>query len=96
MYSYEVLVDTAKAIVGSTTPFTNNNDVRNNIRNSIQDMTPVQYILFFIILILLILLVNYIGSVLFNMSVVKIMPSVKPIDTIQFLILNIVLHMLFC
>ena len=88
MYSYEYIIDTAKAIVGSNSPFTN--------RNDIQKMTPGQAILFFIILLLLMLLVNYIGSVLFNMSVVKIMPSIKPIDTLRFFILNIVIHMLFC
>ena len=78
----------ASSIVLSRSPFTN--------QNNLQDMTPGQYILFFIILLLLIILVNYIGSVLFNMSVVKIMPSIKPIDTLHFFILNIVLHMLFC
>jgi hypothetical protein len=78
----------AASMVTSTSPFTN--------QNIIQDMTPGQYILFFIILILLILLVNYIGAFLFNMSVVKIMPSIKPIDTLHFFVLNIVLHILFC
>ncbi len=92
MYSYEVIVDTAKAIVGSTSAFTN----KNTLETSIKNMTPGQYLLFIIILVLLIILVNYIGSILFNMSVVKIMPSVKPIDTLHFFVLNIVLHMLFC
>jgi len=88
MDSYKGLSNLASSMVISKSPFTN--------QTNIQDMTPGQYILFIIILLLLILLVNYIGSVLFNMSVVKIMPSIKPIDTLHFFILNIVLHMLFC
>ena len=92
MDSYIGLANLASSIVGSTSPFTN----KNALGTTVQDMTPVQYILFFIILILLILLVNYIGAILFNMSVVKVMPSVKPIDTLHFFVLNIVLHMLFC
>jgi hypothetical protein len=88
MDSFKGLANLASSIVLSKSPFTNKDDI--------QDMTPVQYIIFFIILLLLLLVVNYIGSVLFNMSVVKIMPSVKPIDTLHFFVLNIVLHMLFC
>ena len=88
MDSYKGLANLASSMVVSKSPFTN--------QNNIQDMTPGQYVLFIIILLLLILLLNYIGAVLFNMSVVKIMPSIKPIDTLHFFILNIVLHMLFC
>ena len=88
MDTFKGLADLASSMVLSKTPFTN--------QNNLKDMTAGQYILFFIILILLIILVNYIGSVLFNMSVVKIMPSIKPIDTLRFFILNIVIHMLFC
>jgi hypothetical protein len=88
MDTYKGLADIANSMVLSKLPFTN--------QKTIQDLTPGQYVLFIIILILLIILVNYIGSVLFNMSVVKIMPSIKPVDTLHFFILNIVLHMLFC
>ena len=88
MDTFKGLADLASSMVLSKLPFTN--------QTNIQDLTPGQYILFVIILVLLIILVNYIGSILFNMSVVKIMPSVKPIDTLHFFVLNIVLHMLFC
>ena len=88
MDSYKGLTNLASCIVGSKSPFTN--------QGSTQKMTPGQFVLFYIILLLLILVINYIGSVLFNMSVVKIMPSIKQIDTLHFFILNIVLHMLFC
>ena len=88
MDSFKMLINTAASMVGSKSAFTN--------QDAIQDMSIGQYILFFIILLLLIILVNFIGATLFNMSVVKIMPSVKPIDTLHFFILNIVLHILFC
>jgi len=88
MYSYIGLSNLASNIVGSKSPFTN--------QDNVQKMTPVQYILFIIILLLLIALMNFIGAALFNMSVVKIIPSIKTIDTLHFFVLNIVLHMLFC
>ncbi len=87
-----MLSNLAASMVGSKSTFTN----QNSQGSIMQDMTPGQYVLFLIILLLLLFLVNYIGAALFNMSVVKIMPSVKPIDTLHFFILNIVLHMLFC
>ena len=91
MYSFQVLIDAAKSILGVKSSFSNQTNQVN-----LENMTPGQYILFIIILLLLIALVNFIGATLFNMSVVKIMPSIKSIDTLHFFILNIVLHMLFC
>jgi hypothetical protein len=91
MDSFKMLSNLAASMVGSKSTFTNQNS-----QGIMEDMTPGQYILFLIILLLLIIVVNYIGAFLFNMSVVKIMPSIKPIDTLHFFILNIVLHMLFC
>ena len=38
----------------------------------------------------------YLGGLVFNMSVVKIFPSVKKVSTLDFFGLYIVLHMLFC
>ena len=95
MDSFKMLSDLASSIVGVKSSFTNKS-VQNSVTSTLQDMTPGQYVLFFVILLLLILLVNFIGAALFNISVVKIMPSVKPIDTLHFLALSLVLHMLFC
>jgi hypothetical protein len=92
MDSFKMLSNLAASMVGSKSTFTN----QNSQATIMEDMTSGQYILFLVILLLLIIVVNYIGALLFNMSVVKIMPSVKPIDTLHFFILNIVLHMLFC
>ena len=87
MNSYQLLSDVSKMIVGSKIPFTNQGE---------KEMTGGQALIYLVIMILLIILINYIGAVLFNMSVVKIMPSIKTIDTFHFFVLNIVLHMLFC
>ena len=55
-----------------------------------------QKILFYLILILLIYLTMMIGAFIFNVSVVKIFPSIKKVSTLDFFGLYIVLHMLFC
>ena len=87
MDSYKLLSDISKMMVGSKMPFTNQGE---------KEMTTGQTLIYLIVFILLIILINYIGAALFNMSVVKIMPSIKTIDTLHFFVLNIVLHMLFC
>ena len=91
MVSQLIPVSLAHGIVSavSTTkaPFTNNN--MNESYNN-------QGLLFYIILILLILLIMWIGSFVFNESVVKIFPSTKKVSTLDFFGLYIVTHLLFC
>ena len=77
----------SNALTGMTSPFTN---------YEMQEMSPGQYILFIFILFMLIYFTMFIGSLIFNISVVKIFPSIKKIDTMDFFGLYIVLHMLFC
>ncbi len=64
--------------------------------NGMNNMNSGQGFLFFIILILLIYLTMYLGAFIFNTIVVKIMPSLKKVTTLDFFGLYIVLHLLFC
>ena len=55
-----------------------------------------QQLLFMFVLFVLIYFTMYLGGMIFNMSVVKIFPSVKKVSTMDFFGLYIVLHLLFC
>ena len=69
--------------------FTNNND-------TLEEMFFGQQLIYFFVLFIIIYFVMFIGSVIFNDSVVRIFPGVKKVNTTDFLGLYIVLHMLFC
>ncbi len=71
--------------------FTNNN---NNA--TLEEMSFGQQLVYFFVLFIIIYFVMFIGSVIFNDSVVRIFPGVKKVNTTDFLGLYIVLHMLFC
>ena len=72
----------------TTSPFSSNKGIDN--------MNSGQGFVFFIILILLIYLTMMLGAFVFNTSVVKIMPSLKKVTTLDFFGLYIVIHLLFC
>jgi hypothetical protein len=91
--SIDAFTNSAKAIsnilAGSTSPFS-------NYDMNINQMNTDQLILFYFILFILIYFTMFIGSLLFNVTIVKMFPSIKKITTIDFFGLYIVLHMLFC
>ena len=60
------------------------------------EMTFGQSLVFFIILCLVIYITMWIGSFVFNRSVIKIFPSVKKVSALDFFGLYIVLHLLLC
>ena len=63
---------------------------------TLEEMSFGQQLIYFFVLFIIIYFVMFIGSVIFNDSVVKIFPGVKKVNTTEFLGLYIVLHMLFC
>ena len=69
-------------------PFTNNQNM--------EDMNGGQQLLFIFVLFVLIYFTMFLGAIIFNMSVVKIFPSVKQVTTMDFFGLYVVLHLLFC
>ena len=75
------------ALSGNKSGFTN---------NTMEQMNTGDYLLFLFVLFTLLYFTMFIGSLIFNMSVVNIFPSVKKVSTLDFLGLYIVLHMLFC
>ena len=75
----------------SLSSFRNNTSI-----DDINNMNTGQVIIYFMILIFLIYLTMWIGTFIFNTSVVKIFPSIKKINTLDFFGLYIVLHLLFC
>ncbi len=88
--SVDALTNATKMLTNSLTnksPFSN---------QSIEEMNGGQQLLFIFVLFVLIYFTMYLGAMIFNMSVVKIFPSVKQVSTMDFFGLYVVLHLLFC
>ena len=85
----------------TSSPFTNQGiknlpPMTNQGIENLPPMTTGQIIIYFFILFVLLYFIMFIGSLVFNMSIVKIFPSVKKVSTIDFFGLYIVSHLLFC
>ena len=68
-------------------------------RENFEDVTtasPTAILLLLINLTLAILLISFIGQILFNNVLVKVIPTVNKITLLQFLGLYILTHLLFC
>ena len=90
-FSISAITDSAKyisnVIKGNPSPFMN---------RGMSEIDPGQQILFIIILILLTYLTMWFGTFVYNTSVVNISSSLKPLSTLDFFGLYIVIHLLFC
>ena len=92
--------------MSSPNPFQSMIGISNSIKNILtpasfanpnsNEMTFGQSLFFFIILCLVIYVTMWIGSFVFNRSVIKIFPSVKKVSALDFFGLYIVLHLLLC
>ena len=70
---------------------------KSNFTNyNMQEMDGNQLLLFLFILLILIYLTMFLGGMIFNLSIVKVFPSVKRVSTLDFFGLYVVLHILFC
>ncbi len=87
--SIQSMTNSISNTLSGKSAFTNNN-------TTLEEMSFGQQIIYFFVLFIIIYFVMFIGSVIFNDSVVKIFPGVKKVNTTDFLGLYIVLHMLFC
>jgi hypothetical protein len=88
--SVDALTNATKMLTNSLT----NTSAFSN--QSIEEMNGGQQLLFIFVLFVLIYFTMYLGAMIFNMSVVKIFPSVKQVSTMDFFGLYVVLHLLFC
>lgn len=62
----------------------------------VNNMSFGQALLVLIIFLLLLILIMWIGTCIFNKSVVKVFPSVNKISLVNFIGLYIVIHILVC
>lgn len=63
---------------------------------NVGDMSFGQFVIFIVVFMVLLYLIMWFGAFVFNMSVVKVVPSLKKVSVMDFLGLYIVLHLLFC
>ena len=87
--SMQNIANNVSNVLSGKSAFTNNNA-------TLEEMTFGQQLIYFIVLFIIIYFVMFIGSIFFNDSIVRIFPGVKKVNTVEFLTLYIVLHMLFC
>ena len=103
--SVDMLLKTANIVTNATTattqkaPFSNQGmqgmqGMQGN--QDMQDMNFGQFVLFCLIFFTLLYITMYLGAIIFNVSIVKIFPSVKRVSTIDFFGLYVILHILFC
>ena len=60
------------------------------------DMTIGQWIVFLITFIVLLIIMMFLGKIVFNMTIPKIIPSIRKVSTSEFFGLYVILHILFC
>lgn len=60
------------------------------------DMTLQQWIIFLISFLLMLFVMMYLGKLVFNMTIPKIIPSIRKVSTSEFFGLYVILHILFC
>jgi hypothetical protein len=87
--SIQNIANNVSNVLSGKSAFTNNNA-------TLEEMTFGQQLVYFIVLLSIIYFVMFIGSILFNESIVRIFPGVKKINYQDFFNLYIVLHILFC
>ncbi len=60
------------------------------------NMSITQWIIFFITFTVLLISVMFLGKIVFNMTIPKIIPSIRKVSTSEFFGLYVILHILFC
>ena len=94
--SVDMLLNAANIVTTATTAVVHKAPFTNHGIQGVQDMNCGQFVLFCLIFFLLLYLTMYLGSLIFNVSIVKIFPSVKRVSTLDFFGLYVILHILFC
>ena len=95
-YPISSVLDGVDFIATTITNATIKSPFTNQGTENLQDMSSGQYLIYFLILILLLYFIMFIGALVFNISIVKIFPSVKKVSTLDFFGIYIVIHLLVC
>jgi hypothetical protein len=82
----------AKSIAKISSP----SGVSNFANVNSEDMTIGQWIIFLITFLVLLFIMMFLGSIVFNMTIPKIIPSIRKVSTSEFFGLYVILHILFC
>ena len=69
----------------------------NNVSNyDMNDMSFGQWCIFTIVFLTLLFILMFLGTMIFNLTIPKIVPSIQKVKTIDFFGLYVILHILFC
>ena len=59
-------------------------------------MTFSQWVIFVAVFLLLLFILMFLGTIIFNSTIPKIIPSIRKVTTSEFFGLYVILHILFC
>lgn len=59
-------------------------------------MTFGQWVIFVAVFLLLLFILMFLGTIIFNSTIPKIIPSIRKVKTSEFFGLYVILHILFC
>lgn len=59
-------------------------------------MTFSQWVIFVAVFLLLLFILMFLGTIIFNSTIPKIIPSIRKVKTSEFFGLYVILHILFC
>lgn len=59
-------------------------------------MTFGQWVIFIAVFLLLLFILMFLGTMVFNLTIPKIIPSIRKVKTSEFFGLYVILHILFC
>ena len=59
-------------------------------------MTFSQWVIFVVVFLLLLFILMFLGTIIFNSTIPKIIPSIRKVTTSEFFGLYVILHILFC
>jgi len=79
-----------------STPSMYKSNFTNVVSTNTNDMTAQQWIVFIIVFGLMLFVLMFLGAKLFNITIPKIIPSIRKVSTSEFFGLYVILHILFC
>lgn len=60
------------------------------------NLTFNQWVVFIVVFLLLLFILMFLGTIVFNLTIPNIVPSIRKVKTSEFFGLYVILHILFC
>ena len=91
-----LLSNVSKSIAKFTVPNKSRFEDVATVNADMSNMTAEQWVMFLIVFFALLFILMFLGAIVFNMTIPKIIPSIRKVSTVEFFGLYVILHILFC